>query len=102
MLHERDRITADTAAEALKETAIRMDVERGRLLGMKRAQADQIVSALAQRHVLTNQLRDVYARADFAKGTLVKPHRPLFVAAAFFSVAALGSGTAAPSREAQP
>ena len=39
-LNELDRVAALPAAEALEEAAIGMDVKRGRVLGMKRAEPD--------------------------------------------------------------
>ena len=74
-LYEGDRVAAGTAAEALEKPAVRMDVQRRRLLGMKRAEPDEVVSALAQSDVLSDQARDVGASADFAQCVLVVSHR---------------------------
>ena len=44
-LHEADHVARGVAAEALEKPAVRMHVERRRLLAVKRAQPDQVVAA---------------------------------------------------------
>src|ERR1700729_2320484 len=73
-LQERDYVAAGAAAEALEKAAIGVNVKRRRLLGMKRAKPNEVVSALAQRHVLPDEARDVDASPDFVKSVLIVSH----------------------------
>ena len=66
-----------TAAEALEETAIGVNVKRRRLLGVKRTEPDEVVAALFERHVLPDKGRDVDASADLAKNALIVSHSSL-------------------------
>ena len=75
-LHEGQHVAADAAAETLEETTIGMHVERGRLLAVKWTQADQIVAALAQRHVRTDHLADVGASEYLTLDAVVDTHGP--------------------------
>jgi HD superfamily phosphohydrolase len=52
-----------------------MHVKRRRLLTMKRAQADQIVPALAQRHDRPDVLADIGARENLTLRTVIDSHR---------------------------
>ena len=76
LLHEGDDVAAGAAAEALEEAAIRVHVKRRRLLGVKRAESDEVVAPLFERHVLPDKARDVDASADFAKRALIVSHVP--------------------------
>ncbi len=79
-LHELDRVAALTAAEALEEAAIGVNVERRRVLGVKRTESDEVVAALAQLHVRPDQLADVRPGENFANRRLFELHRLLVFA----------------------
>jgi hypothetical protein len=51
-----------------------MNVKRRRLLGMKWAKPHEVVTPLVERHVLTDEARDIDAIADFAKRALIVSH----------------------------
>ncbi len=59
---------------------------------MKRAQTDEVVSALAELHVLADQIRDIDPRMDFSNDSLVEPHPEGFYADVGFDCAR-GAGT---------
>jgi hypothetical protein len=46
-------------------------VKRRRFLGMKRTESDEIVATFAQRNVLSDKARNIYAGPDFAKCSLI-------------------------------
>ena len=63
LLQKRMASPPVAAAETLEETAIGMHVERRRLLGVKRAEPDEIVAALAQAERTSRSIRQYrYAR----------------------------------------
>jgi hypothetical protein len=74
LLHERNDVAACPAAEAFEKTTVGMHVKRRRFLGVKWAETNEVVSALAQRHVLSNEVPDVNASSDLAKRVLVVSH----------------------------
>ena len=51
-----------------------MNVERRRLFKVKRAQTNEVVAALVQRHVRPDEARDVDASVDFPNNALVDTH----------------------------
>ncbi len=60
VLHEEgEYISSLAAAEAVEELAVGVDIKRRRLLGMKRAESDEIVPASTQRHILADHRDDV-------------------------------------------
>ena len=59
LAHERDRIAARRAAEAVVEALFLIDRERRCLLGMERAQTDEAAARLLQREVFARQLDEV-------------------------------------------
>src|SRR5579871_6893018 len=73
-LHERDDVAAGSAPEALEESAVGMDVKRRRLLGVKGAQPDQIVAALFERYVASDEGGNIDASSDFAQSALIVLH----------------------------
>ncbi len=60
---EFEDVTPDAAAETVKEPLFRVDVERGRLLGVKRAKALVGCSGAPQRHVILHDLHDIGLQA---------------------------------------
>ena len=64
-LDELEHVAANAAAETVKKAAIAIDVERRRLLTVKRTQAFVAVARLPQRHVVGDDGDDVSGVADF-------------------------------------
>ena len=63
-LEELEHVAANAAAEAVKEAFLGIDVERRRLLGVKRTEALPRRPHLLERYVLLNHLQDVYLQAQ--------------------------------------
>src|SRR5262249_2614539 len=68
LLHEGEHIAALMASEAVKNLALRADVEAGRLLLVKRAEGDEIRTRALQRQVGPDNLHDVAGSADLFTG----------------------------------
>ncbi len=64
MHQEREDVAALVAPEAVVALAIGIDVERGGLLVVERAEADVVAARLLQRQVATDDLDNVDAVAD--------------------------------------
>ena len=69
---EFEDVTPDAAAETVKEPLFRVDVERGRLLGVKRAEALVGRSGALQRHVILHDLHDIGLQAKVVDELLGK------------------------------
>ena len=63
-LDERDGVTRLIAAEAAVPPDLLTDVERRRLLGVKRAQPDEVAPDLAQRHDLADDVDERHHRLE--------------------------------------
>src|SRR5437667_4586769 len=76
--HEREDVAAGIASEAFEKPFVGMDMKRGRVLVVERAQPNQVFSALAQLNVRTDEAPDVDASANLINGPWVDRHqRPL-------------------------
>ena len=64
LLHEREHVARLVAAEALVPAGLLTDVERGRPLGVERAQPDPVASGLAQGDELADDVDDRHRRAQ--------------------------------------
>src|SRR5215213_5515600 len=64
-LDELEHVAADAAAEAIEEAAFAHDVERWRLLAVKRAQAFIGIAGFTQRDGVRNDGDNVGRRTDF-------------------------------------
>ena len=71
-LEELEHVAADAAAEAVEEPLVGIDVERRRLLGVKRAEALVGRARPLQRHVLLHDLHDVRLQAEVVDELLRK------------------------------
>ena len=69
-LHELDRVARLVTAEAIVKAALRVDVEAGRLLFVKRTHADVTSTALLQPYGLANQLYDPNLPPNAVEGLL--------------------------------
>ena len=65
--HEFENVAADAAAEAVVDLLHGMHGERRRFLGMKRAQADEILAAFFQAHVFADHADDVRLLLDLVR-----------------------------------
>ncbi len=71
-LEELEHIAADAAAEAVKEPLLRVDLKRGRLLGVERTEALVARARLPHRDVLLHDLQDVGLQAEVVDECLRK------------------------------
>src|SRR5262249_55974705 len=67
---EAERVAAGATTEAVEEPSLRIDVERGCLLAVKRAQPDEAPTARLERDVLRDQRDQVGAALDLVKQRL--------------------------------
>ena len=79
-LEELEDVAADAAAEAVEEPLVGIDVERRRLLGVKRTAALVRRARALQRHVLLHDLHDVRLQAEVVDELLGKQTHHAFAA----------------------
>ena len=65
LFDKRDYVAGLAASEAFVNATLGIDVERGSLFFVKRAQSQIIATCMAQLDILTNDVNDVRLDADF-------------------------------------
>ena len=65
--HKFENVAADAAAEAVVDLLHGMDGKGRRFLGMKRAEADEVLAALFQAHVFADHADDVRLLLDVVR-----------------------------------
>ena len=74
LLDEREDVTPLVAAEALVSATLFGDVERARLLGVERAQANPVAACAFQSHVLLNDVDDRHGASQPLDVVVLNPH----------------------------